>query len=116
MLLLGGFLGYGYWRYSQLRMPTVAGLTPVVSGQPINILVIGSDSRSGLTGQLAAQAGAGQVSGQRSDVDMIWHLDPASGSVQILSIPRDTMISAGVLASQVGTFNRINTAFDAATE
>ena len=113
VLLLGGFLGYGYWRYSQLRMPTVAGLTPVVSGQPINILVIGSDSRSGLTGQLAAQAGAGQVSGQRSDVDMIWHLDPASGSVQILSIPRDTMISAGVLASQVGTFNRINTAFDA---
>lgn len=112
VVVLGGFLGYGYWRYSQLKRPTVAGLSPIVYGQPINILVIGSDSRSGLTGQLAAQAGAGQVSGQRSDVDMIWHLDPKSGSVQILSIPRDTMVSTGVLASQVGTFNRINTAFD----
>lgn len=111
LLILGGALGYGYWRYSQLNMPAVSGLTPVISGQPINILVIGSDSRAGLTGQLAAQAGAGQVTGQRSDVDMIWHLDPASGSVQILSIPRDTMVSTGALAAQVGTFNRINTAF-----
>jgi LCP family protein required for cell wall assembly len=111
VLLLACLVGYGYWRYSQLVMPSVSGLTPVVDGQPINVLVIGSDSRAGLTGQLAAQAGAGQVTGQRSDVDMIVHLDPGAGTVQILSIPRDTMVSTGPLAATVGTFNRINTAY-----
>ena len=111
VLLAGGGFVYLGWRYSQIPRSTVAGLAQVVDGQPINVLVVGSDSRAGLTGQMAAQAGAGQVTGQRSDVVMVWHLDPGSGSAQILSIPRDTMVSMGPLASTEGRFNRINTAF-----
>ena len=111
VLLVGGGIAYLGWRYGQIPRSSVAGLASVVDGQPINVLVVGSDSRSGLTGQMAAQAGAGQVTGQRSDVVMVWHLDPGSGSAQILSIPRDTMVAMGPLASSEGRFNRINTAF-----
>ena len=113
LLLIGTVASVAYlgWRYAQVPRVAVGGLAPVVDGQPINVLVVGSDSRAGLTGQLAAQAGAGQVTGQRSDVVMIWHLDPGSGAAQILSIPRDTMVSMGPLASSEGAFNRINTAF-----
>lgn len=116
-VVLLAFVGGSYWylsyRYGQIQKVTVSDLTPTVSGQPINILVIGSDSRAGLTGAMAAQAGANQVTGQRSDVDQIWHLDPAAGTVQIISIPRDTLVSMGPLASQNGQFNRINTAYGA---
>lgn len=115
LVVLLAFLGGSYWylsyRYGQIHKVTVSDLTPSVSGQPINLLVIGSDSRSGLTGSMAAQAGASQVTGQRSDVDQIWHLDPGAGTVQIISIPRDTLVSMGTLANQEGRFNRINTAY-----
>ena len=111
VLVAGAGVAYLGWRYSQIPRSSVSGLSPVVDGQPINVLVVGSDSRSGLTGQMAAQAGADQVTGQRSDVVMVWHLDPGRGSAQILSIPRDTMVSMGPLASAEGRFNRINTAF-----
>ena len=115
LVVLLAFLGGSYWylsyRYGQIHKVTVSDLTPTVSGQPINLLVIGSDSRSGLTGSMAAQAGASQVTGQRSDVDQIWHLDPGAGTVQIISIPRDTLVSMGTLANQEGRFNRINTAY-----
>ena len=110
VIIVGSFAYLG-WRYNQIPRSTISGLAPVVDGQPINVLVVGSDSRSGLTGQMAAQAGAGQVTGQRSDVVMVWHLDPGAGTAQILSIPRDTMVSMGPLASTEGRFNRINTAF-----
>ena len=112
VVLVGvGSVAYLGWRYGQIPTVSVAGLAPVVDGQPINVLVVGSDSRAGLTGQMAAQAGASQVTGQRSDVVMVWHLDPGSGAAQILSIPRDTMVSMGPLTSTEGRFNRINTAF-----
>ena len=45
---------------------------------------------------------------------MIWHIDPATHQITILSIPRDTLVSmTGSLAAQVGTYNRINSAFNA---
>ena len=58
------------------------------------MLVIGSDSRVGLTPAQQAQAGnADVVQGQRSDVVMIWRVDPATRQIAIVSIPRDTLVS-----------------------
>ena len=51
------------------------------------------------------------VQGQRSDVDMVWHVDPGKKQISVLSIPRDTVVNMGPLASQVGTYNRINSAY-----
>ena len=118
VLLIVGIFGGGYlyvrYRFDQIRKISVATET-AYNGGPINVLVIGSDSRVGLSAAQAAQAGsAAAVGGQRSDVDMIWHIDPATHQITILSIPRDTLVSmTGSLVAQVGTYNRINSAFNA---
>jgi LCP family protein required for cell wall assembly len=58
-----------------------------------NILLIGSTTRCGLKQQNAAYGLCSQgVTGVNSDIDMILHLDPATHSVSLLSIPRDTFV------------------------
>jgi LCP family protein required for cell wall assembly len=111
--LLGGGYVYANWRFSQIKKIQVSGEVKPISGQPFNILSIGSDSRAGLSGVVAAQTGAttGQVSGQRSDVVKIIHIDPAKGTLTMLSIPRDTMTTLLANTSLYGKFNRINVNF-----
>jgi len=112
--LLGGGYLYANWRFGQIHKITVAGETlQPISGQPFNILVIGSDSRVGLSGAVAAQTGAtsGSVAGQRSDVVKIVHVDPLKNSISVISIPRDTMVTLLANQSLYGKFNRINVNF-----
>ncbi len=108
--LIGGGYLYVQWRFDQIHKITVSNISYPVPGQPFNILSVGSDSRVGLTGGVAAQTGAtsGSVSGQRSDVVKIMRVDPVAGTITVLSIPRDTMTT--LLANQAlyGKFNRIN--------
>jgi LCP family protein required for cell wall assembly len=102
MCLLSLGVGYGYVRYrvAQLKTIRLPGLTPTGGGgsssgglAPMNILLVGSNTRTGLDPGEAAQFGsAGQVPGARSDVTMILHLDPASDSASLLSIPRDLFV------------------------
>ncbi len=112
--LIAGVLGGGYlyaqWRFSQITKVNVSGEVQTIPNQPFNILSIGSDSRAGLTGLVARQSGAttGQAAGQRSDVVKIMHVDPAKGTITILSIPRDTMVTLLANQSLFGRFNRIN--------
>lgn len=108
--------GYGYlrYRYDQFPKVSIGAERAAQAGQPFNVLVLGSDSRVGLTPAEAAQAGnPTQVGGQRSDVIMVWHVVPSTRQITILSIPRDTMMSMiGQAAGQFGKFNRINAAFN----
>jgi len=114
IVLIVGILGGGYlyanWRFGQIPTIHVQGISYPVPGKPFNILAVGSDSRAGLSGAVAAQTGAstGSVGGQRSDVIKIIHVDPTAGTITILSIPRDTEVT--LLANQAlyGQFNRIN--------
>ncbi len=100
MCLIGAGALYGYFRYraGQLRTAKcpscVAPAGPTSGGVPaMNILLIGSNTRTGLDPGEAAQFGsATQVPGARSDVTMILHLDPATGSASLLSIPRDLFV------------------------
>lgn len=117
VILVGGVVGGGYvyanWRFGQIHKINVVGEVKAIPGQPFNILSIGSDSRVGLTGAVAAQTGAstGAVSGQRSDVVKIIHVDPAADTISMLSIPRDTMTTLLADQSVYGKFNRINVNF-----
>jgi LCP family protein required for cell wall assembly len=112
VLAAGALFAYARYRYGQIQKVAVADLRPVGSGQPFNMLVIGSDSRLGVK----ASTGAGtstQVTGQRSDVVMIWHVVPGTKKISILSIPRDTMTQmVGKDASRFGRFNRINASYN----
>ena len=86
----------------------------VQNGAPFTVLVIGSDTRVGQNSQ--AFGSAAEVTGQRSDVVQLWRVTPSKKQMQILSIPRDTVVSLlGANVTEFGTFNRINSAFDSGT-
>jgi LCP family protein required for cell wall assembly len=114
----GALYGYARYRYDQIKKIHVGSEVAQISGQPFNMLVVGSDSRVGLSGSAAAQAGSvAEVPGQRSDVIMVWHVDPATRAISILSIPRDTLVSnVGGNVAEFGTFNRINATFDSGVD
>ncbi len=107
--LFGGGYIYAKLKFNSIPKIDVAGELPVISGDPFNILEIGSDSRAGLSGAVAAQAGA--VSGQRSDSVKVMHVDPGKGTISVISIPRDLMVSLVENQSMYGTYNRINVSF-----
>ena len=91
----------------------VAAEQQQITGQPFNVLVIGSDSRLGNEAGTAQYGTSTQVGGQRSDVDMIWHIVPATKQITILSIPRDTLVSmVGKNVTTFGQFNRINSSYN----
>ncbi|MDE3086028.1 MAG: LCP family protein [Acidobacteriota bacterium] len=115
VLLAGGVYAYARYRWSQVRTVACATCTPVVGGQPFNVLLVGSDSRAGESSQQAQRFGsATQVQGQRSDTVKILHVDPSSGTARLLSIPRDTFVTLSGVPSSSGLSpqQKINTAFD----
>ena len=105
ILVTGG--GYLYLRYQLGRIGRldIPGLGE--AGEVMNVLLVGSDSRDRLTGDMADQAGKDQVSGKRSDTIMILHVDPKATKAAILSIPRDLYVPI----AGTGGPDRINAAF-----
>ncbi|MFI1563996.1 LCP family protein [Streptomyces sp. NPDC020490] len=63
--------------------------SPLPSGA-LNILVLGSDSRSGKENR---ELGGGSSSGARSDTAMVVHLDAGRARATVVSIPRDTLVT-----------------------
>ena len=111
--LLGGSYFYANWRFGQIPKFNNKYEVARVGNQPFNILEIGSDSRAGLTGFVARQTGAsaGLVSGQRSDVVKIMHVDPAKGTITVLSIPSDTIVTLLANQNLYGKYNKLNVNF-----
>jgi LCP family protein required for cell wall assembly len=66
-----------------------ASASPVPTGS-LNILVLGSDSRSGKENKAL---GGGSSTGARSDTAMVVHLDAGRTKATIVSIPRDTLVT-----------------------
>ncbi|GGL75098.1 transcriptional regulator [Streptomyces fumigatiscleroticus] len=66
-----------------------ASADPLPTGA-LNILVLGSDSRSG---EENAALGGGDSSGARSDTAMVVHIDAGRKSATVVSIPRDTLVT-----------------------
>jgi LCP family protein required for cell wall assembly len=117
LLAVGLLYGYVKWRASQLRTercPSCVAATGVATGgvKPVNILLIGSNTRTGLDPGEAAQFGSSsEVPGARSDVTMVLHLDPATGSASLLSIPRDLFVPLPA-HSMSGTVGKIDAALN----
>lgn len=64
------------------------------SGQPMNILLVGSDDRSGLTERRANRLHTGsQDFGRHSDTMMIVHLGGDLDTVTVVSLPRDSLVT-----------------------
>lgn len=109
MLAVAGGYGYLHFRLGQIKRVTVAGEASVGSGQPMTILVAGSDSRAGESAaEQQAFGSASEVAGQRSDVILLVHINPATDSASMLSVPRDTLVTLAGSQTQA----KINVAFD----
>jgi LCP family protein required for cell wall assembly len=65
-----------------------------------NILVIGSDSRSGKNGRLG---GRSDIGGSRSDTIMLLHVAPGAHQIAVLSIPRDSVVPILKCTAENGT-------------
>lgn len=57
----------------------------------MNVLIVGSDSRAGLTEEQQAELTTGSVEGNRTDTIMLLHI-PTLGTPTLVSIPRDSWV------------------------
>ncbi len=115
VLLSACTMGYFNWKLGQITRVDL-NLTKAASGGPQNYLIVGSDSRAGISKdspnagaflndtQYATNAGG---AGQRSDSIMILRVDPSKTSAQVLSLPRDLYVPI----SGTDHSDRINAAF-----
>jgi LCP family protein required for cell wall assembly len=113
--ITGGAYAYVRYQFDHVHKAACHACVHVAAGRPYNLLVVGSDSRSGDTGQAATSFGTAMaIGGQRSDTIKIFHIDPAAGSVRVLSIPRDTYVTTSGLAASTGLQGpeKINAAFN----
>ena len=104
VILVGGTL-YGYAKYRNVldgilhEKISGQGERPKKLNNALNILVIGSDTRSGRNGKIG-----GYDPGQRSDTVMVAHISPGGGRVTVLSFPRDSVVPIYSCPSEPGGF------------
>ncbi|GKQ34331.1 LCP family protein [Streptomyces sp. A012304] len=79
-----------------------ASATPLPTGA-VNILVLGSDSRSGAENQ---ELGGGDSTGARSDTAMVVHIEAGRTGATVVSIPRDTLVTRPSCPLPSGGFTR----------
>lgn len=94
------------------------GQRPPPDPHALNILVIGSDTRSGVNGKIGGHV---DISGARSDSDLVLHIAPGAHQVVVLSIPRDSVVpilsctpedgTPGQTAQPAGYVEQINASF-----
>ena len=114
LVAAGSVYGYVTWRFGQIKRIHITHLGNATGkseapGSPMTILIVGSDSRAGITGADAKAFGSGAaVGGQRSDTIILLHVDPKTTSATLMSIPRDLWVQIPGKDFQ----QRINTTFD----
>src|ERR1700730_14978742 len=94
LIATGGVLaGEAFARksFQDSRKVHVPNLVRARPGEPANYLLIGSDTRQ--LGDLPSSFGsAADAPGQRSDVMMVLHVDPATRTGRLVSFPRDLVV------------------------
>ncbi|MFI8217802.1 LCP family protein [Streptomyces sp. NPDC085932] len=107
LVLAAGAAGWAYWHLNDNitsvdidhalgddRPPkpvtTPSPSAPAPPGEALNILVLGSDSRSGEENR---RLGGGDSDGARSDTAMVVHLEAGRTGATVVSIPRDTLVT-----------------------
>jgi LCP family protein required for cell wall assembly len=116
LVILGAIGGYGLWYYYSLQgdiqEPIEEVEPPEDPEEPFNALLVGSDSREGLTEEEQDRLGAQDVeadgtviSGERADTVILARIDPASNRVIMVQFPRDLYVPL-----ESGGSNKINSA------
>lgn len=105
--------GFGWYTYQRVNRVDLR-LSQIASSEPQNYLLVGSDSRKGITrsdANSAVMLGKDAPGGQRSDSISVLRVDPSNDRIDVLSIPRDLWVT---LPS--GQHQRINVAYAQSTQ
>lgn len=94
LLVLAGAVAYMYVSFETGAQKDVPGvdsdeLDPL---DPFNVLLVGSDSREGLSDEEQFDLGAADVGGERADTVILAHIDPADDTVVMVQFPRDLYV------------------------
>jgi LCP family protein required for cell wall assembly len=76
---------------------------PPPDPRAVNILLIGSDSRSGGNGAIGGRDG---IDGQRSDTVMVLHVAPGAHNAVVLSFPRDSVVPVYACTAEKGAIGQ----------
>jgi LCP family protein required for cell wall assembly len=95
--ILAGGAVYSIWllnyverNVEQVRIPET---DPEVPGRPMNVLVLGSDSRARLSqAEQVEKGGPEDVDGERSDTIILAHFDPGRNKAVLVHLPRDLLV------------------------
>ncbi|SDL31571.1 cell envelope-related function transcriptional attenuator common domain-containing protein [Nonomuraea maritima] len=95
VLLVAG-VGLFFWIDS--RLAGIDGVLDDYDGRPAdtpgtNWLLVGSDSRKGLTAAQRRKLATGRAAGQRTDSMMLLHIPEGSDKPTLISLPRDSAVS-----------------------
>ncbi|MEO8107711.1 MAG: LCP family protein [Actinomycetes bacterium] len=109
--------------YYDAKIGRILGLSGLLSGDssgPLTILIVGSDSREGLTRAEARELGTGTAdnssTGQRSDTMMLLHISGDRKSATVVSLPRDSYVTIPAHTDDSGkkqpaSKNKLNAAY-----
>lgn len=108
--------------YYDAKIGRILGLSGLLSGDssgPLTFLVVGSDSREGLSAAEAHQLSTGtaaNASGQRSDTMMLVHVAGDRKSATVVSLPRDSYVTIPAYTDDSGDKhpaqkNKLNAAY-----
>ena len=106
VVVMGG--AYSVWLYYKTQgkiQEDLEGIDPADEAEPFNVLLVGSDSREGLTEEEQLDLGARAVGGSRADTLILAHVDPADDHVIMVQFPRDLWVPIPGLGE-----NKINAA------
>jgi LCP family protein required for cell wall assembly len=111
VLVAGALAGYLKYRtvWDSIKRIDVtpdlrASSLPPPDPNAINLLLIGSDGRTGENGKIGGSTG---ISGARSDTDIILHIAPGAHQVVVISIPRDSVVPILNCAPEDGTAGQV---------
>jgi len=85
---IGSLLGTSQATSDPTVAPSSTSPTDAAAGKDVNILLIGSDTRDGVNGDIGGKV----APGMRSDTTIIMHISADRSRVDFLSIPRDTRV------------------------
>jgi LCP family protein required for cell wall assembly len=97
LVLLGSGVAYGLYRHYDSQITrlhdVLGGGGKKTTNGAENILIVGSDSRSGSNADFQAGKGQTLVEGQRSDTIIFAHLGKGGAKAVLVSLPRDSWVT-----------------------
>lgn len=106
--------GYGMWVYYETQgdiQTQNEEITKADEAEPFNALLVGSDSREGLTEEEQLDLGARAVGGERADTLILAHIDPSNDHIVMVQFPRDLWVPIPGMGE-----NKINAALEGGPE